>query len=140
VVELVLRSLVGQSGLAGDAMVDEAVVGAPVDFGLSAQDALRRAVQQADLYVSRLVLEPVAAAAHYGLLGGGRHHVVVCDLGATRLEVSALAISDAKVRIVHASCRELVSAAGADAIALAASAVREAETAARGGADRHDPA
>ncbi|MEU9717190.1 Hsp70 family protein [Streptomyces sp. NPDC047976] len=79
-----------------------ALVGLPVSGGR--EDELRYAVERAGLDVARVVPEPVAVALHYGAVAEGVDHtVLVCDQGATTLDLSVLAITpDLTVHVVRA--------------------------------------
>ncbi|MFE7107981.1 Hsp70 family protein [Streptomyces sp. NPDC057575] len=81
---------------------ETAVLGLPVAGGR--EDELRYAVEHAGLGVGRVVPESVAVALHYGAIAEGVDHtVLVCDQGATTLDLSVLAIApDLTVHVVHA--------------------------------------
>lgn len=66
------------------------------------EDELRYAVERAGLRVGRAVPDPVAVALHYGAVAEGVDHtVLVCDQGATTLDLSVLSITpDLTVRMV----------------------------------------
>ncbi|MFE9632018.1 Hsp70 family protein [Streptomyces sp. NPDC006463] len=78
-----------------------AVLGLPVSGGR--EDELRYAVERAGLDVVRVVPDPVAVALHYGAIAEGVDHtVLVCDQGATTLDLSVLAIApDLTVHVVR---------------------------------------
>ncbi|MFE1901777.1 Hsp70 family protein [Streptomyces yangpuensis] len=101
-----LPRLLGASGAGKDspaARPDPAVLlGLPATGGR--EDELRYAVERAGLDVARVVPEPVAAALHYRAVADGVDHtVLVCDLGATTLDLSVLAITpDRTVHVVRA--------------------------------------
>ncbi|MGO4459614.1 Hsp70 family protein [Streptomyces sp. M-16] len=78
-----------------------ALLGLPVSGGR--EDELRYAVERAGLDVARVVPEPVAVALHYGAVAEGVDHtVLVCDQGATTLDLSVLAIApDLTVHVVR---------------------------------------
>ncbi|MET9674700.1 Hsp70 family protein [Streptomyces sp. NPDC006482] len=78
-----------------------AVLGLPVTGGQ--EDDLRYAGEHAGLHVVRVVPEPVAVALHYGAVAEGVDHtVLVCDQGATTLDLSVLAIApDLTVHVVR---------------------------------------
>ncbi|MGE7384499.1 Hsp70 family protein [Streptomyces sp. NPDC004126] len=84
-----------------------ALVGLPVSGGR--EDELRYAVERAGLDVARVVPEPVAVALHYGAIAEGVDHtVLVCDQGATTLDLTVLAIApDLTVHVVRAVCLPL---------------------------------
>ncbi|MFF3785706.1 Hsp70 family protein [Streptomyces sp. NPDC001933] len=87
----------------GTAVTGEtAVLGLPVAGGR--EDELRYAVEQAGLGVGRVVPESVAVALHYGAIAEGVDHtVLVCDQGATTLDLSVLTIApDLTVHVVRA--------------------------------------
>ncbi|MER6346965.1 Hsp70 family protein [Streptomyces sp. NPDC001595] len=75
-------------------------------LGISAsaggEDELRRAAESAGLDVERVLPDPVAVALHYGAVAEGVDHaVLVCDQGATTLDLTVLAVSpDLTVRLV----------------------------------------
>ncbi|MFJ6782591.1 Hsp70 family protein [Streptomyces yangpuensis] len=100
-----LPRLLGASGAGQDSPAvppDRAVLlGLPAAGGR--EDELRYAVERAGLDVARVVPEPVAAALHYGAVAEGVDHtVLVCDLGATTLDLSVLAITpDRTVHVVR---------------------------------------
>ncbi|MFD4029839.1 Hsp70 family protein [Streptomyces sp. NPDC058637] len=77
------------------------VLGVPASGGR--EDELRRAAESAGLDVERAVPAPVAVALHYGAVAEGVDHtVLVCDQGATTLDLSVLAIApDLTVRVVR---------------------------------------
>lgn len=87
--------------------------GQEVALGLSAFEpqelALLRAAEQAGLTVRHSVPEPVAAAVHYGAVAEGvDRSVLVCDQGATRLDLTVLTVTpDRTVRIVETRSRQL---------------------------------
>ncbi|MFF4422387.1 Hsp70 family protein [Streptomyces sp. NPDC001549] len=101
-----LPRLLGSSRADEDPLVVEpdrtALLGLPVSGGR--EDELRYAVERAGLDVARVVPEPVAVALHYGAIAEGVDHtVLVCDLGATTLDLSVLAIApDLTVHVVRA--------------------------------------
>lgn len=101
-----LPLLLGSSRAAEDSFAVEpdraALIGLPVSGGR--EDELRYAVERAGLDVARVVPEPVAAALHYGAIAEGVDHtVLVCDQGATTLDLSVLAIApDLTVHVVRA--------------------------------------
>ncbi|MFJ2585017.1 Hsp70 family protein [Streptomyces sp. NPDC087538] len=87
----------------GTAVTGEtAVLGLPVAGGR--EDELRYAVEHAGLGVGRVVPESVAVALHYGAIAEGVDHtVLVCDQGATTLDLSVLTIApDLTVHVVRA--------------------------------------
>ncbi|MET8629583.1 Hsp70 family protein [Kitasatospora sp. NPDC004669] len=67
------------------------------------EDELRRAAEAAGLRVERVVPDPVAVALHYGAVAEGvDRSVLVCDHGATSLDLTVLAITpDLTVRVVR---------------------------------------
>ncbi|MET8824420.1 Hsp70 family protein [Streptomyces sp. NPDC004610] len=79
----------------------QAVLGIPASGGR--EDELRRAAESAGLDVFRVVPDPVAVALHYGAVAEGVDRtVLVCDQGATTLELTVLAVTpDLTVRIVR---------------------------------------
>ncbi|MEV7869648.1 Hsp70 family protein [Streptomyces sp. NPDC088124] len=79
----------------------EAVLGLPASGGR--EDELRRAAESAGLDVLRVVPDPVAVALHYGAVSEGVDRtVLVCDQGATTLDLTTLAITpDLTVRVVR---------------------------------------
>ncbi|MBB5121305.1 hypothetical protein AF335_18155 [Streptomyces eurocidicus] len=78
-----------------------ALLGLPVSGGR--EEELRYAVERAGLDVVRVVPDPVAVAVHYGAVAEGVDHtVLVCDQGATTLDLSVLAIApDLTVHVVR---------------------------------------
>ncbi|MFG2986643.1 Hsp70 family protein [Streptomyces sp. NPDC048258] len=78
-----------------------AVLGLPVSGGR--EEELRYAVERAGLDVGRVVPDPVAVALHYRAVAEGVDHtVLVCDQGATTLDLSVLAIApDLTVHVVR---------------------------------------
>ncbi|MFE4264012.1 Hsp70 family protein [Streptomyces sp. NPDC056883] len=78
-----------------------AALGLPVSGGR--EDELRYAVERSGLEVGRVVPEPVAVALHYGAVAQGVDHtVLVCDQGATTLDLSVLAVApDLTVHVVR---------------------------------------
>ncbi|MGW1635212.1 Hsp70 family protein [Streptomyces lavendulae] len=101
-----LPGLLGASRAEGGSPAGEpdraAFLGLPVTGGR--EEELRYAVERAGLDVARVVPEPVAVALHYGAVAEGVDHtVLVCDLGATTLDLSVLAITpDLTVHVVRA--------------------------------------
>ncbi|MEU3663689.1 Hsp70 family protein [Streptomyces sp. NPDC032940] len=99
----------------------QAVLGIPASGGR--EDELRRAAESAGLDVARVVPDPVAVALHYGAVDEGVDRtVLVCDQGATTLELTVLAVTpDLTVRLVRTSGHRLGGddwdAALADALA-----------------------
>ncbi|MFF2144659.1 Hsp70 family protein [Kitasatospora sp. NPDC058190] len=97
-----LPALVAAAGEGAGADPDRSVV-----LGLPAagegEDELRRAAEAAGLRVERVVPDPVAVALHYGAVAEGvDRSVLVCDHGATGLDLTVLAITpDLTVRIVR---------------------------------------
>ncbi|MFI2424360.1 Hsp70 family protein [Streptomyces sp. NPDC018955] len=79
----------------------QAVLGIPASGGR--EDELRRAAESAGLDVARVVPDPVAVALHYGAVSEGVDRtVLVCDQGATTLDLTVLAITpDLTVRVVR---------------------------------------
>ncbi|WLQ47096.1 Hsp70 family protein [Streptomyces poriferorum] len=79
-----------------------AVLGLPVSDGR--EDELRYVVERAGFDVARVVPEPVAVALHYQAIAEGVDHtILVCDQGATTLDLSVLAIApDLTVHLVRA--------------------------------------
>ncbi|MFJ2645485.1 Hsp70 family protein [Streptomyces sp. NPDC087420] len=71
--------------------------------------ALLRAAEQAGLSVRHPVPEPVAAALHYGaVVEGVDRTVLVCDQGATRLDLTVLTITpDRTVRVIGTGTQRL---------------------------------
>ncbi|MFF9012811.1 Hsp70 family protein [Streptomyces sp. NPDC014870] len=92
-------------------------LGVPVSGGR--EDELRYAVERAGLDVARVVPEPVAVALHYRAVAEGVDHtVLVCDQGATSLDLSVLTISpDLTVRLVRAVSLPLGGAHWDEAVA-----------------------
>ncbi|WP_204357561.1 Hsp70 family protein, partial [Streptomyces qinglanensis] len=82
-------------------------------LGLSASDGreeeLRRAADRAGLRVERVVPEPVAVALHYGAAGEGVDRtLLVCDQGATTLDLSVLTVTpDLTLRVVRTRSHRL---------------------------------
>ncbi|MFF3264873.1 Hsp70 family protein [Streptomyces sp. NPDC002932] len=101
----VLPRLLGSAPAAGDVPATgpdrTAVLGRPVSDGR--EDELRYVVERAGLDVARVVPDPVAVALHYQAIAEGVDHtVLVCDQGATRLDLSVLAIApDLTVHLVR---------------------------------------
>ncbi|MFE9334238.1 Hsp70 family protein [Streptomyces sp. NPDC006925] len=98
------------------ALLDSAPGGTGADgavLGLSASDGreeeLRRAADRAGLRVERVVPEPVAVALHYGAAGEGVDRtLLVCDQGATTLDLSLLAVTpDLTLRVVRTRSHRL---------------------------------
>ncbi|GAA2136501.1 hypothetical protein GCM10009760_16070 [Kitasatospora kazusensis] len=104
------RALPALLAAAGEGMAGEgtaagpdrsAVLGLPA--GGEGEDGLRRAAEAAGLCVERVVPEPVAVALHYRAVAEGVDRtVLVCDQGATTLDLTVLAITpDLTVRILR---------------------------------------
>ncbi|OEV26339.1 hypothetical protein AN220_08580, partial [Streptomyces nanshensis] len=97
-----------EPGRALPALLDSAPRGTGADgavIGLSVSDGreeeLRRAADGVGLRVERVVPDPVAVALHYGAAGEGVDRtLLVCDQGATTLDLSVLAVTpDLTLRI-----------------------------------------
>ncbi|MFJ6466548.1 Hsp70 family protein [Streptomyces sp. NPDC091387] len=116
--EVTTTGLVGVDGVLDPGRALPQVIGAATDahgvepdgtafIGLPAsggqKDELRYAVERAGLRVGRAVPDPVAVALHYGAVAEGVDHtVLVCDQGATTLDLSVLSIApDLTVRMVR---------------------------------------
>ncbi|MFE9386664.1 Hsp70 family protein [Streptomyces sp. NPDC007025] len=105
-----------EPGRALPALLDSAPGGTGADgavLGLSVPDGreeeLRRAADTAGLRVERVVPEPVAVALHYGAAGEGVDRtLLVCDQGATTLDLSVLAVTpDLTLRVVRTRSHRL---------------------------------
>ncbi|GGQ77184.1 Hsp70 family protein [Streptomyces flaveolus] len=85
----------------------QAVLGIPASGGR--EDELRRAAESAGLDVARVVPDPVAVALHYGAVDEGVDRtVLVCDQGATTLDLTVLAVTpDLTVRLVRTRSHRL---------------------------------
>ncbi|WP_177240109.1 Hsp70 family protein, partial [Streptomyces monashensis] len=91
----------------GERPAQAAVLGLPASGGR--EDELRRAAEHAGLLVERVVPDPVAVALHYGAVAEGVDRtVLVCDQGATALDLTVLAITpDLTVRVVRTRSHRL---------------------------------
>ncbi|WP_407840175.1 Hsp70 family protein [Streptomyces sp. DSM 116496] len=98
---LLIGSAPQEEGVHGVEPDGTAALGLPVSGGR--EDELRYAVERCGLEVGRVVPEPVAVALHYGAVAQGVDHtVLVCDQGATTLDLSVLAIApDLTVHVVR---------------------------------------
>lgn len=77
-----------------------AVITVPAYFGLAEREATYQAGLIAGLDVLELLDEPVAAAAHYGMITGGDRTVLVYDLGGGTFDTTVLQISRGAVKVV----------------------------------------
>ncbi|MGY1582135.1 Hsp70 family protein [Streptomyces sp. MN13] len=95
------RALSALLGAAPPGPDGRAVLGIPATGG--GEDELRRAADGAGLAVDRVLPDPVAVALHYGAVAEGVDHaVLVCDQGATTLDLTLLAVSpDLTVHVVR---------------------------------------
>ena len=93
--------------------VAAAVVGVPAYFDDAQRQATREAARQAGLDVRRLVNEPTAAAAAYGIDLAQEQYLVVYDLGGGTFDVSILRAGAGVVEVL-ATCGD--SALGGDDI------------------------
>ncbi|MFJ9820640.1 Hsp70 family protein [Streptomyces sp. NPDC101151] len=103
-----LAGLVPGGTAAGGAEADRAVVlGLPASGGR--EDEVRRAADGLGLRVERVVPDPVAVALHYRAVAEGVDRtVLVCDQGATTLDLTVLAITpDLTVRVVRTRSHRL---------------------------------
>ncbi|MDD9376563.1 Hsp70 family protein [Streptomyces sp. ZAF1911] len=98
---LLIGSAPPGEGVPGAAPDRTAALGLPVSGGR--EDELRYAAERSGLEVGRVVPEPVAVALHYGAVAQGVDHtVLVCDQGATTLDLSVLAVApDLTVHVVR---------------------------------------
>lgn len=96
---LILRHLVSTVRHAPGERV-RAVITVPAYFGLSEREATYQAGVIAGIEVLELLDEPVAAAAHYGLLAQGDRTVLVYDLGGGTFDTTVLRISSGAVAVV----------------------------------------
>ena len=76
------------------------VITVPAYFGLGEREATYQAGLIAGLDVLELLDEPVAAAAHYGLITDGDRTVLVYDLGGGTFDTTVLQISRGAVKVV----------------------------------------
>ncbi|MFD5452820.1 Hsp70 family protein [Streptomyces sp. NPDC127100] len=85
----------------------QAVLGIQASGGR--EDELRRAAESAGLDVARVVPDPVAVALHYGAVDEGVDRtVLVCDQGATTLDLTVLAVTpDLTVHLVRTRTHRL---------------------------------
>ncbi len=77
-----------------------AVITVPAYFGLAEREATYQAGLIAGLDVLELLDEPVAAAAHYGMITDGDRTVLVYDLGGGTFDTTVLQISRGAVKVV----------------------------------------
>ena len=97
---LILRQLVSAAtGEPAGAPVST-VITVPAYFGAREREATKAAGEIAGLDVLGLLDEPVAAAAHYGLLSGRDRTVLVYDLGGGTFDTTVLRISGGAVDVV----------------------------------------
>jgi molecular chaperone DnaK len=96
---LILRQLAAAApgGLAARPRV---VITVPAYFGLAEREATYQAGVIAGLDVLELLDEPVAAAAHYGLVTTGTRTVLVYDLGGGTFDTTVLRIADGVVTVL----------------------------------------
>lgn len=89
---LILKELVNWAGTSLGQPVKRAVITVPAYFSDAQRNATREAGNMAGLEVVRILNEPTAASLAYGFAGGGRHTVMVYDLGGGTFDVSIVTI------------------------------------------------
>lgn len=106
---LVLAALARRSRECGGGAPQEVALALPAAGGGGAEQALRRAAEQAGLRVGQVLPESVAAALHYGAVREGVSlSVLVYDQGATSSDLTLLAVDgDRTVRVLETATRRL---------------------------------
>jgi molecular chaperone DnaK len=89
---LILKELVEWARRDLGQPVNRAVITVPAYFSDAQRNATREAGMLAGLEVLRIVNEPTAASLAYGFADGGRHTVMVYDLGGGTFDVSIVTI------------------------------------------------
>ncbi|MET9227608.1 Hsp70 family protein [Lentzea sp. NPDC003310] len=99
---LVLRYLAECGRRATGVAVEDVVITVPAHFGIAEREATRAAGEIAGLTVRDVIVEPVAAALHYGLgrADAGVRHVLVCDLGGGTCDTTVIRFEGDLVQVV----------------------------------------
>lgn len=100
---LVLRYLADQARQATGVQVEDVVITVPAHFGVAERKATRVAGEIAGLTVRDVIVEPVAAALHYGHGRAdqeGVRHVLVCDLGGGTCDTTVIRIERDHVQVL----------------------------------------
>jgi molecular chaperone DnaK len=98
---LILKELARSAEMATREPVRDAVITVPAYFGVAEREATRKAGEIAGLNVLNLVPEPVAAALHYEMLGGGGDRtILVYDLGGGTFDTTVIRLEGADVQVV----------------------------------------
>ncbi|HTJ67634.1 MAG TPA: Hsp70 family protein [Actinospica sp.] len=123
----VLAELTERARAEGGGTAVEAVLAVPGDFDVAATAALRRAAESVGLTVRGTVPAALAVCLHYGAVDWGvDRNILVCDLGATRLELTVLAVRSLSVEILHSAISRIDDVEAADRAARVAGLVAEA--------------
>ena len=128
VVGVVLTELAERARAAGSEPVRDVVLATPGDFDVAATAALRRAADAVGLAVRGMPYASIAICLHYGAIGYGvDRNIVVCDVGATRLELTTLAVRGFSVELARTAVIRVPGDRPAGRVGeLVASAVRAA--------------
>lgn len=99
---LVLRYLAECGQRATGVAVEDVVITVPAHFGITEREATRAAGEMAGLTVRDVIVEPVAAALHYGFgkADTGVRHVLVCDLGGGTCDTTVIRFEGDLVQVV----------------------------------------
>ncbi|WP_237047847.1 Hsp70 family protein [Lentzea guizhouensis] len=100
---LVLKYLAECGRRATGVVVQDVVITVPAHFGVAERNATRAAGTIAGLTVRDVIVEPVAAALHYGYGRAdepGVRHVLVCDLGGGTCDTTVIRIEGDRVQVV----------------------------------------
>lgn len=100
---LVLKYLAECGRRATGVAVQDVVITVPAHFGVAERNATRAAGTIAGFTVRDVIVEPVAAALHYGYGKAddtGVKHVLVCDLGGGTCDTTVIRIEGDSVQVV----------------------------------------
>lgn len=104
VVGFLLAELARRAQEAGAGPVREVIAALPASWGTRRAAAFREAVDAGGLVLLNSVVAPVAVCLHYRAIDDEvEQNIVVCDVGATRVETAALVVSSRTVEVVHTS-------------------------------------
>ncbi|MEV6239123.1 Hsp70 family protein [Lentzea sp. NPDC051838] len=100
---LVLKYLAECGRKATGVVVEDVVITVPAHFGVAERKATRAAGEIAGFKVRDVIVEPVAAALHYGFGKGaadGVRHVLVCDLGGGTYDTTVIRIEGDHIQVL----------------------------------------
>lgn len=100
---LVLKYVAECGRRATGVAVGDVVITVPAHFGVAERNATRAAGTIAGFTVRDVIVEPVAAALHYGYGKAGEtgvKHVLVCDLGGGTCDTTVIRIEGDRIQVV----------------------------------------